>query len=474
MKEKLISNWGLKLISVLFAMVLWLFVVNIDDPVTTKKFNNVPVKILNESLLEDAGEMYEVLEGSDRVSVTVKAKRSVVESLSADDFNATADIAERISENSIPIKVQATKRQNEIVDLTLQNNTVKISVEKKIHKDVPVELKIEGKTADGYTVGSTSSTETVRIEGSETAVSRVAKVIVPVDINGASEDIELIAEGAYYSENGSVVQDKKIKGDISNIAVKIHLLHTKSIDLNLTTEGEPASEYRCQDIQYTPTTITIAGEPEALEKINTLQIPSSELDITGANANIVKEIDVSQYLPDDVVLCDANERKIKVTLIIGALDGKEFKIPVSAVGILNTPSGMDVVLDDSKTVSVIVKGSSEELNSLTKDDIKVSVNVKDKAVGSYNLQAEVTVPSGYIVMNKPMVSVTIKQAVDDMPVEPAQTSQPEIPANTTVQTYSPQPTPPGHVTVPSQQPPVESVAPEMTEEPSEIPAEEEE
>lgn len=474
MKEKLISNWGLKLVSVLFAMVLWLFVVNIDDPVMTKKFKNIPVKILSENLLEEAGEMYEVLDGSDSVSVTLKAKRSVVESLSTSDFSATADFAERISENSIPIKVQVTKRQNEILDISMQNNTVKIKVEKRAQKAVPVELKIEGKTADGYTVGSADATDTITIEGPESVVSKVARIVVPVNINGASEDIEITAGGAYYAEDGTVIEDKKIKGDVSKIEVKIHLLHTKSIDLNLSTEGEPASEYRCQDIQYAPTTITIAGEPEALAKINTLQIPSTELSITGANATITKEIDITKYLPDNVILCDEKDRKIKVTLVISALDGKEFKIPMSAVGILNTPSGMDVSLDNSKTVSVIVKGSSEELNSLTRDEIKVSVDVKDRAVGTYNLQAEVTVPSGYVVMNKPMVSVTITQAGDTTPNEVVVTPQPEIPANTTVQTYSPQPTQPGHVTQPSQVPAVESPTPVPTAEPSAAPVDEEE
>lgn len=43
MKKGLMNNWGLKILSFLLAVMLWLIVVNIDDPVTTQTFNNIPV-----------------------------------------------------------------------------------------------------------------------------------------------------------------------------------------------------------------------------------------------------------------------------------------------------------------------------------------------------------------------------------------------------------------------------------------------
>lgn len=441
MKNKLVSNWGLKLISVMFAIILWLIVVNVDDPVTTKKFKNIPVQILSERLISDAGEIYEVLDKSDSVTVTVKAKRSVVEALSEEDFRATADIAERISENSIPIRVVVTKYTDKIADIYLQNNTVKISVEEKINKEIPVEIQLSGETADGYTVGTVSvNPQVIEITGPYSAVFGVEKVVVPVAVDGAVEDINLTAEGEYYGNNNNIIHNSRIEGNSSNIQVNVHLLHTKSIDLNLVTEGSPAADYWCQDIQYTPTTITIAGEPKDLEKINTLDIPASELNIAGAKENIVKEIDVTGYLPEGIIVCDGEEKKIKVTVVISALDGKEFKIPLSEVDILNTPSGVDTVLDETKTVSVIVKGSSEAINSLSINDIKISVDIKNKAVGVHNIQALVTVPNGYVVMNQPIVSIVLEQS-GEVSSETPTSIPPIIPSDTIIQTTNPQSTP---------------------------------
>lgn len=472
MKEKLISNWGLKLISVLFAVFLWLIVVNVDDPVTTKKFKNIPVDILSEQLIADAGEIYEVLEQSDRVTVTVKAKRSLVEALSVSDFKATADFAERISENSIPIQVQVMKNPSDIVDIYLNNNTVKIAVEEKAEKEVPVELVLSGKTADGYAVGSTSvEPKKITIEGPASEILKVSKITVPVDVNGASEDIDVIAAGTLCAENGSKVEKGRIEGNISEIHVKVHLLHTKSIDLNITTQGEPAADYRCQDIQYKPTTITIAGEEDALDGISTLEIPSQELDIEGATETIVREIDVTKYLPDNLIVCNEDEKRIQVTVVISALDGREFKIAANEVDVLNTPVGVDAFLDDSKAVSVIIKGEAEELNNLSESDIKVSIDIKNKSLGTYNILADVTVPNGYVVMNKPTVSVTLKVSDETASAAPDPTAVPVLPSDSQLHTSVPQ----GSQLPLATEPPVTSEPPEdynPTAIPSEEPGEE--
>lgn len=133
---------GLKILSVFFAVGLWMIVVNIDDPVTTKTFKNIPVVFENETVLSDAGLVYQVLDGSNSVSFTVRAKRSVVESLTNSDFKAVADFSERISETSVPVKVYALKNEDKILDINLQKNTVKISIEEEIVKKVPVNLRL--------------------------------------------------------------------------------------------------------------------------------------------------------------------------------------------------------------------------------------------------------------------------------------------------------------------------------------------
>ena len=53
--KQITSNWGLKLVSLAIAIVLWLIVVNIDDPVTKKQFYNIPVEMVHEEALDSVG-----------------------------------------------------------------------------------------------------------------------------------------------------------------------------------------------------------------------------------------------------------------------------------------------------------------------------------------------------------------------------------------------------------------------------------
>ena len=94
MRNKIIKNLGLKILALVTAIVLWLIVVNINDPVISTTFSGVPVEILNANLLTAEGKVYEVLEGTDEISITVSAKRSILDYLNNGNLHATADIAE--------------------------------------------------------------------------------------------------------------------------------------------------------------------------------------------------------------------------------------------------------------------------------------------------------------------------------------------------------------------------------------------
>ena len=66
---------------------------NLDNPVSTQTFSEVPVTIINEDIILSAGDTYQVL-GEEKVSVVVSATRQVRQKLTKEDIVATADIKE--------------------------------------------------------------------------------------------------------------------------------------------------------------------------------------------------------------------------------------------------------------------------------------------------------------------------------------------------------------------------------------------
>ena len=77
MKERLTNNLGLKFIAVFFTIVLWLVVMNVEDPIDTRTFKGISVGIRNDDIITSKGKTYSVV-GEQSVEVTVKAKKSIL------------------------------------------------------------------------------------------------------------------------------------------------------------------------------------------------------------------------------------------------------------------------------------------------------------------------------------------------------------------------------------------------------------
>ncbi len=71
---KMFKNLSLKILSAIFAVVLWTIIVNIYDPTTSYTFSNVTVQLINTESLTDKNYSYEIVEGG-KISVYVSDRR---------------------------------------------------------------------------------------------------------------------------------------------------------------------------------------------------------------------------------------------------------------------------------------------------------------------------------------------------------------------------------------------------------------
>ena len=69
-KDIFTKNVGWKLVSIIAAALFWIIALNIIDPNMKKTFNDIPVEILNESVITSSNQVYEVVSG-DKVNVTI-------------------------------------------------------------------------------------------------------------------------------------------------------------------------------------------------------------------------------------------------------------------------------------------------------------------------------------------------------------------------------------------------------------------
>ena len=408
---KITNNLNLKIVSVLFAIVVWLIVVNVGDPVTTKVYKNVAVTVLHEEFLTDEGQVYQVLENTNTVDITVRARRSVLKEIKEDDFSVTADMRELIYMESVRIAVTCEKYEDKIETITQSHDTLLVSIEEMESKEFMVELETIGTPQEGYTVGKTNfQPETITVSGPKSIVSRVDKVAVMVDVEGAaSQTVEETVSPVLYNANGEVITDAHLTLSSSSCMVTVPIWPTKSVAVAVTPTGEVATGYSYDKVNCYPTAITITGEQELLDQITEIEIPEGAVDITDASKDLELHLDIEQYLPEGIYLVDKDVSTIRVTVGISRQVTRTYLVAVKQIGLLNAPEDYRVSFGDVAQVSVVLRGTDSELEQISGADIKCTVNLDGLGIGTHRLPLEIVVSGNAQVVDQVQVTVYIQE-----------------------------------------------------------------
>ena len=108
MKKNVGNNLSLKILSLAVAILVWLLVVNVNNPISTKSFIISDVELLNEAYIDADGKMCMQDEEQVPIRVTIKAQRKVLDKISQRDIRAVADLQQAVSLNTDPVMVPIT------------------------------------------------------------------------------------------------------------------------------------------------------------------------------------------------------------------------------------------------------------------------------------------------------------------------------------------------------------------------------
>ena len=158
------NNFGLKILAVLFSVALWLVVVNIDDPKTTRTFTTT-VSIENGNYLTGIGKYYEIVNNSSTVTFKASGKRSYLERMSNSDFKAVADMESIENMSRVPIDI-TPQRYTSNVSVTNKTYYLELEVEELRSESFVIAVETVGEVGDQKALGSVSiSPNILRVSG---------------------------------------------------------------------------------------------------------------------------------------------------------------------------------------------------------------------------------------------------------------------------------------------------------------------
>lgn len=306
LQKWIINNLGFKILALVFAFILWLVITNTTDPVTTRTITGIPVQIQNESLVLDGTHVYTVISGS-TATVVVSGNRSVVGTLTASDFEATADFAELSITNAVPIKVEMTgdkARYSPVVTINQKTNSMVIQLEDMSEESLDVEVQFNGQQPEGLIVeDAVASPAKVTFHAPESLISGAEKAVALVNYSEVSGDITLEKDLIIYGRDGSPIPlGTDVYLDQSRVSVKITTNHVKSVPINIRAAGTLKEGFELAGITYSKTSVSIRGDAEVLNAVHEITLPDGLLDVTEADRDVTITVDLANYLPEGTSL----------------------------------------------------------------------------------------------------------------------------------------------------------------------------
>lgn len=420
MRKKIFRNWGLKLASLVLAFVLWFLVVQIEDPQDTKRFSNIPVRLTNTELLEKENKVYEVLGNTDTVQVTVRAPRSIISTLRASDIVAEADVSKLTDISTIAISYDV---QNVEVDsIKGDHDVVQLNVEDRETKWIGVQYKTIGETAEDYIVTGVSLDQNrIEVTGPESAVEKISYAGVEVDVSGASANMTLNVEPQLYDADGNVLNLSNVKTTVSYIHMSVEVLATKEVPIELNVTGTPKEGYLATGVEESSlAAVRIAGTASALSNVTKISIPEEELDITDASADVVKTINIKEYLPDNIRLADSSfNGRVTVTVYIEPMLEKTYSLDTEDFDIVNVPEGYEAeIIESEEPYELKISGLEAALAEVQQEMLRGTIDIaawmdeeemEEPETGIYEIPMSFSLPEDVTVENEIILKLSFSK-----------------------------------------------------------------
>lgn len=427
MKKLLTRNLGLKLASLVLAFVLWFLVAQIYDPKDTVTFNNIQVRLINTELLEEEGKVYEVLDNSNLVRVTVTGPQSIVKSeLRRNDIVAEADMSKLTDINTIAITYYCENISNDSVEIKGNHDSVRLNVEDKTSKWIKLESNTIGNVASGYMIGNVTLDQTnIEVTGPKSAISQVDHAGVDINVTDSTSSLSANVDIKLYDADDNELTLESVKKNVDSAYMTVEVLATKEVPVEIEYMGVPEDGYMATgEVESSVPTVRIAGTVSTLVGISAITVPEDRMNITGQSDNLVDIINLKEYLPPNVRLADKSfDGKITATVYIEPIVSKDLTVAAENISVTGVPDGMEAeITSTAEEYNITVSGLSRDVSILHDSSVTGILNltqwmedngVEELTPGTYTIPVTFNLAEDITVTPDINIHIRLKNADTD-------------------------------------------------------------
>lgn len=383
-KEALLNRIFLKIISVVFALLIWAYIIDTTPDLTRSRFvEGLSVSVTGTTSLNNYGlalatDVYQEYQGMIDANVDVSQKEYA--RLSGDNVNVFLDVSNIRSAGMHEIPLTATTTRGTVTNLYPESITVR--VEYLDTREVPIEVEMTGTTKDDYwySVNEQSvNPQTVTVSGPASVVQDAARAVAQIDITGQASSFRRAAILRLQDAEGESISTRLLTRSSSTCSVSVDVYPTKEIPVTAdATQIVVADGFEIAEITFQPATITIAAQSALLDGIEELPVEIPD-NMPVLNKTYTKRLSLSK-LPDFKFM-STNQVYMTITLREKVSSAAVYNIPVEILGLGDE---LEAFMPPSM-VSVMATGAYSKVNGLTKEDVHAYVDLSGLMRGTYQL-----------------------------------------------------------------------------------------
>jgi len=378
-------NLAAKLISVFFALILWLYVMSVVNPRITREEMNIPVQLMNETVVQQEGL---VVRGDPDPTVRVRltGNRDQVHRVDRDKIDARADLrGHPEGTSSIPVEVTAPGN----VDVDWSPQYITIELEKVIRAQMDIDVEIEGRPADGYVLGDPQlRPDMVWIEGPESKVNMVDRVVAQLMLDNHDENLSLSLPLRAVDHQGEEVDRIDVRTDYVDVFAPIDQLKAVGVDLDLQTEA--AEGYVVTNVTQRPRTVTLRGQRNVLAEVG--RVSTEPVILDGLTES--RDLEVPIVFPDEVTPFD--DQRVTVNIEVEAVREEVYELSRDVLRVINVEEGLTLDRDSlPETMNVTVLATESAHEAMDPSMVRLFLDMDQKEAGTHTFeQPQISFPPG--------------------------------------------------------------------------------
>jgi len=396
LKNWFLKNIDIKLLSLFFAIILWLYIAGGENPIV-ENFIDISLTQINLS------EGLVIKEFPANVSVGIRGPKNIINNLSSNQINGIVNFSEISKEGIYKLKVEVEPPKKTQITRVIPSE-IKVEVEKILTKEVEVEYSLIGVPEKGYSLTDEPqfNPSMVKIIGAQSVLDNIKQIICAIDISGIKEDLSRKLKVKAVDVNGNEVKEVKIEPDMVEVSISLTRGYPeKQLTVKPKIIGKPAPGYYISEILSSPDEIKIFGNYSKISDIEFLEtIP---IDVNGITKTL--SVKVPPALEEGLNIVDGEVELIEVTIQV-----KEVIIQKILKNISVLPQNLSPFVSceiKPEIIDITVEGKNILIDKLEAKDIKAFVKFTDNFKVEQKVKVQVDLPEGISLIKIEPEEVTV-------------------------------------------------------------------